>query len=258
MRGKLAEVLKKLAGGATFFDGIHIFTPHADVPDDSALRLIFLSPEEFYAREETRMALESVLEYVRNNGAKPRYLYLPRLKKRGVLEQAIVKGAASRDFFGTAYGQHEGKFDGFKLGDTNVQLDDTLLLIKPDAAKQYEAAQTVLSGSTLGLGNSYSSATLGTPSAAIREMPAATPSTPDRAPKSHAFIGTAEVNAATAKMRLVQIAEEIISVLASDSQANVKVSVEITADFPEGVSDQVRRAVSENATSLGFKNKTWE
>ena len=59
-------------------------------------------------------------------------------------------------------------------------------------------------------------------------------------------------------MRLVQIAEEIISVLASDSQANVKVSVEITADFPEGVSDQIKRAVSENATSLGFKNKTWE
>jgi len=66
------------------------------------------------------------------------------------------------------------------------------------------------------------------------------------------------VNPATAKMRLVQIAEEIISVLSSDSQANVKVSVEITADFPEGVSDQIKRDVSENATSLGFKNKTWE
>jgi len=48
-----------------------------------------------------------------------------------VLEQAIVKGAASRDFFGTAYGQHEGTFDGFKLGEANIQLDDTLLLIEP-------------------------------------------------------------------------------------------------------------------------------
>jgi uncharacterized protein len=34
--------------------------------------------------------------------------------------------------------------------------------------------------------------------------------------------------------------------------------VEIAATFPEGVSDQIKRAVSENATSLGFKNKTWE
>ena len=59
-------------------------------------------------------------------------------------------------------------------------------------------------------------------------------------------------------MRLVQITEEIISVLTSDSHASVKVSVEISADFPEGVSDQIKRAVSENATSLGFKNKNWE
>jgi hypothetical protein len=67
-----------------------------------------------------------------------RYLYLPRLKHRGVLEQAIVKGAGSRDFFGTAYGEHEAKFDGFKFGDANVQLDDTLLLVAPEAAQQYQ------------------------------------------------------------------------------------------------------------------------
>ena len=176
-----------------------------------------------------------------------RYLYLPRLKTRSVLAQAIVKGAGSRDFFGTAYGQHEGKFDGFKLGDANVQLDDTLLLIEPEAAKQYEAAQATLPPPVppdSGDEHRY------------RHVRAAAlhanrgPSTPPHrggAPKAHTFIGTVEVNAATAKMRLVQIAEEIISVLASDSQANVKVSVEITADFPAGVSDQIKRAVSENA-----------
>ena len=73
VRGKLAEVLKKLSAGATFFGGVHLFTPHADVPDDSALRLIFLAPEQFYSREETRMAFDAVLDYVRNNGTQPRY-----------------------------------------------------------------------------------------------------------------------------------------------------------------------------------------
>jgi len=38
---------------------------------------------------------------------------------------------------------------------------------------------------------------------------------------------------------------------AGDAQASVKVSVEISAEFPAGVSDQVKRAVSENAASLG-------
>jgi hypothetical protein len=59
-------------------------------------------------------------------------------------------------------------------------------------------------------------------------------------------------------MRLVQVTEEIIGVLASDPQATVHVRVEISAEFPESVSDQIKRAVSENAISLSFKNKTWE
>lgn len=424
VRGKMGTLLKKLTGGATFFDGLHIFTPHGDVPDDAALRLVVLAPEHFYAREETRPAFDAVLDYVRTNGLKPRYrgnrliflapdhgalarlrdairtalawgsivddvksgrlnidrlqekqaekelqtaenvlpqaarecykwllcpvqhtptdpkpavetftlntggtalgnelervcvdnewvisawspihlraklqelywkserpvagalafwedtlryLYLPRLKTRSVLEQAIVKGAASRDFFGTAYGQHDGTFDGFKLGDSNIQLDDTLLLIEPQTAQQYESAKIAAqqaaqatqaaaaqaaaadAGSTDGAGITYPLPS-SQPLPSLETRGSAT-TAPAGAPKAHTFIGTAEISAAAAKMRLVQIAEEIISQLASDPQASVRISLEIQADFPGGVSDQIKRAVSENATSLGFKNKTWE
>ena len=41
-----------------FFDGAHIFNPHGDVPDDSALRLVVLTPEQFFSREEPRLAVE--------------------------------------------------------------------------------------------------------------------------------------------------------------------------------------------------------
>jgi hypothetical protein len=53
-------------------------------------------------------------------------------------------------------------------------------------------------------------------------------------PKPQSFHGNVAVNAATAKMRLVQIAEEIIAVLVADPNAEVKVSVEIHATFPNG------------------------
>jgi len=43
-----------------------------------------------------------------------------------------------------------------------------------------------------------------------------------------------------------------------DPNASLKITVEINAEFPSGASDQIKRAVSENAKSLGFKNKTWE
>jgi uncharacterized protein len=66
------------------------------------------------------------------------------------------------------------------------------------------------------------------------------------------------VNATTAKMKLVSIAEEIIAVLTADPNATVQVTLEISAEFPSGASDQTRRTVSENSTALGFKSKSWE
>ncbi|MEI7775768.1 MAG: DUF499 domain-containing protein, partial [Verrucomicrobiota bacterium] len=275
VRGRIAQIIQKLHAGGTLFDGTHIFTPHSDVPDDPALRLVVLSPDHFYSRDEPRVAELAVLDYVKHNGTRPRYrgnrliflapdqgslsrlrdairvalawasivddvaamrlnldnlqteqakkeakladdvlanvarecykwllcpaqetpqaavraealpvsiggaalgseiervcvenewiirtwspvhlrtnlksiywkpektaikasefwedtlryIYLPRLKDRGVLAQAIIKGAATADFFGTAYGERDGKFDGYKLGEANDQFDDTL------------------------------------------------------------------------------------------------------------------------------------
>ena len=72
------------------------------------------------------------------------------------------------------------------------------------------------------------------------------------------FAGSVDVKAAGAKMKLVEIADEIIALLAGDPNAEVKVIVEIMADFPQGVDESTRRAVTENAGSLGFKYRDWE
>jgi hypothetical protein len=69
-----------------------------------------------------------------------RYLYLPRLKDREVLAQAIRTGAASKDFFGTAYGFSGSSFEGFQFGTGTIQLDDTLILIEPETAKSIDDA----------------------------------------------------------------------------------------------------------------------
>jgi hypothetical protein len=187
-----------------------------------------------------------------------RFLYLPRLKNRDVLAQAIVKGASSRDFFGTAYGQHEGEYDGFKLGDPNVQLDDTLLLIAPDAANRYQTSllEVLASKSNNINGSNQSSKEMSTEKEAAPRDGACVVREVSQMTK--VFYGCAEVNPATAKMRMVQLADEITSILASDPQAELKITVEINANFPHGVSDQIKRAVSENAKSLALKIANWE
>jgi len=411
VRGKIAEAVKKVVGNAAFFDGIHIFTPHADVPDDTALRLVVLPPEYWYAREESRLAVEAVLDAVQKNGAKPRYrgnrllflapdhgvfgrlkdaastalawgsivddvkegrlnidllqkkqaekelksaedvlpraarecykwllcpvqeaptdpkptveafplnttggslgaeiervcldnelviptwspihlrtvlkdlywkngqvavkasgffedtlryLYLSRFKNRDVLLQAIRTGAASRDFFGTAYGQNGDTFEGFQFGGGNVVFDDTLLLIEPEAAKAYEEAhrspQKVPDPDPGNTGYGGVS-DVGGSSFTPGPGPAPGPEPTSVKPKSKTFYATAEVPTATAKMRLVQIAEEIVAVLCSDPNASVRLVVEISAEFPEGASDAVKRAVSENARTLQLKSADWE
>lgn len=396
VRAKMADVVKRLSPAGSLFDGVHVFTPHADIPDDAALRLVVLSPEQFYLRGEPRLANEAVLDYVKNNGTKPRhrgnrllflaadhgalsrlvdsikvalawnsivedvaamklvldnlqtlqaknemknaeeilpriaresfkwllcpsvdtpgsqthveampintsggplaaeiervcndnswvigtwspihlrtnlnqlywkadkptakaadfwedtlrYLYLPRLKDKAVIAQAINKGAGTRDFFGTAYGLKEGKFEGFKLGDSNVQFDDTLLLIEPGAAAAYEAANrpvTVIPPVT----------PVPVP---IVTTTTTTTTTSSTAPKAKSFHGSAEVSAAAAKMRLVQIADEVIAALAADPNAEIKVRIEISANFANGAQDQTKRAVSENAKTLGFGTAEW-
>lgn len=415
VRGKIAEALKKTVGNATSFDGVHIFTPHGDVPDDTALRLLVLPPETWYAGEENRLAFDAVLEIIGKNGSKPRYrsnrllflapdhgalsrlndatrvalawgsivedvkegrlnidllqknqaekelksaedalprvvrecykwllcpmqdtptdpkpgieafalntaggsiggeiervctdnelviatwspihlraklkelywkngqsaakaagffedtlryLYMPRLKTRDVLAQAIRAGAASTDFFGTAYGEANGKFEGFSFGGGNVVFDDTLLLIEPQAAHVYEDANrpAPTSASPAVAVTATTSGVAEGPSVYVPNGGSTSPGLVTTAPapaatKPKTFYGSAEVPPATAKMRLVQIAEEIVSVLTSDPNATVRLVVEISAEFPDGAGDGVRRAVSENARSLGLKSADWE
>ena len=435
VRDKIAEAVKKMLGGATFFDGVHIFTPHGDVPDDSALRLVVLGPDHCHSRDLKQPAEQAVIDYVRNNGSKPRhrgnrliflapdmailgrlrdtarvalawgsivedvqesrlnidllqkkqaerelqsaeevvpraarecfkwllcpvqnnptdpkptveafplatsggtvasevervcrdnelvittwspihlraklkewywkggkttagamafwedalrYLYLPRLKTREALIQAIRTGASSLDFFGVAYGQDGDHYVGFHFGDGSVQFDDTLLLIEPTAASAYAAAiksaedarraasdaasipsaaaSSVTQPWTVG-GGTESAVALGAAANGQGATAGNAGAVPGSAPKPHsgplptAFHGSIQIKPSAAKMHLVQVVEEIVNLLASDPNATLNITLEINAEFPRGVTDQIRRATLENATSLGFKTKDWE
>lgn len=407
---KIAEVVKKLFANVPLFDGVHVFTPHADVPDDSALRLVILSPEQWYMKDAARQAEDAVQEYLWTHGGQPRhranrlifvaadhavlnrlkdatrvalawasiaedvdegrlnidqnqrrqadkearaaaevlpraarecfkwllcpvqddptatrptieafalntlsgtaaselervcrenelvietwspihlrdhlkrfywkpdnphvralafwedslkYLYLPRLKSREVLAAVVRTGSASRDFFGTAYGFTDGKYDGFQFGDGGVSLDDTLLLIEPEAAKQHAIALKKLidavppENQTTPRGDAETQ----------KNKPTSNPSelrdsaTPREKFVPRTFRGSVEVNAALAKSKLNTIADEVIALLTSDPNATVRITLEIDAEFPQGASDTIKRAVSENANSLGFRTKDWE
>lgn len=191
-----------------------------------------------------------------------KYLYLPRLKSREVLASVVRVGAASKDFFGTAYGHAEGKFDGFAFGDGNISFNDTLLLIEPEAATQYAIEQKKLTAAMPpeSSGGKADETTPGSggPTAVVDSGKKSGVAGTSSAPKAKSFRGTVEVSASLAKSKLNTIAEEVIKLLDSDPNANIRVTLEIDAEFPEGAGDTIKRAVSENAANLGFKVRDWE
>src|SRR5438552_3390443 len=134
VRGKIGDSLKRVVGSATFFDGVHIFTPHADVPDDTALRLVVLPPESWYSKEEARLAVEAVLGCVRNNGPKPRY------RSNRLIFLAADHGALSRLNDAARVALAWGSIvDDVKEGRLNIDL-----LQKNQAEKELRTAEDVL------------------------------------------------------------------------------------------------------------------
>ena len=137
-----------------------------------------------------------------------------------------------------------------------MQLDDTLLLIEPDAAKAYKASITKPDLVVVGPTPPGPGPTSPGPTPPGPKLPGVT--LPPAAEKPKSFHGSITINASTAKMRLITVADEIISLLASDPNATINITVEINAEFPSGASDNIKRAVTENATALGFRTNAWE
>lgn len=197
-----------------------------------------------------------------------KYLYLERLKDQTVFDAAVVQGAATKDYFGIAYGEKaDGGYEGFQLGTPHVDVNDTLLLIEPTTAQAYAdaVAEAEAKRKMPGVGTDEAGAEGGGDAGSGDGVPPKPPAgngqvvdppKPDQSPKR--FIGSVDVPAETAKMKLVELVDEIVSVLTTDPDAQIHLTVEIQAELPNGIEENLRRAVSENAGQLGFKTKLWE
>lgn len=58
--------------GPSSFDAIHYFTPHADIPDDWALRLVILPPNAVWTRSGPNQARDFAAVVLRSRGEQPR------------------------------------------------------------------------------------------------------------------------------------------------------------------------------------------
>jgi predicted AAA+ superfamily ATPase len=182
-----------------------------------------------------------------------RYLYLPRLKDSSVLLGAIREGLGlltwEKDSFAYAdsYDESAGRYRGLRGGQQvfSVDADSPGLLVKSEVTRRQIDAETKSEPPPVD------------GPAPIPPGPGPEP-TPREAAKPKRFHGSVELDSTRVGRDAGRIADEVISHLSGLVGANVKVTLEIEAEIPNGAPDNVVRTVTENSRTLKFKNQGFE
>jgi len=194
------------------------------------------------------------------------YLYLPRLTGPGVLASAVRDGVSSltweSDTFALAesYDEQAKRYRGLRVGrDTPLTSDSTWLLVRPVVARAQLNAEIPEKptqppqppGGERGVDDGSRGPTNKPP------LPSPDPTAP-AAPVARRFYGVVELDPARVGRDAGRVAEEVVAHLAGLVGSEVKVTMEIEARLPQGVSEQVVRIVTENSRTLKFKNHGFE
>jgi hypothetical protein len=89
------------------------------------------------------------------------------------------------------------------------------------------------------------------------EQPTQVPATPTR-PQPQRFYGSVTLDTTRAVRDATAVIEEVAQHLSGLLGARVEITMEIHAELPEGVSEQIVRTVNENCRTLKFTNYGFE
>jgi hypothetical protein len=190
------------------------------------------------------------------------YIYLPRLAGPDVLLGAIKGGLAlltwpSESFaYADSFDEAAGRYRGLRAGqNVPVTADSTGLLVKPDiACRQLDAEAPKPGVPVPGRPGTDGGGTTTVDRPTEKEEGAHG----EPVPAVRRFFGTVTLDPTRVGRDAGRIAEEVISHLVGQVGADVTVRLEIAADLPKGVSDQVVRTVTENSRTLKFDTHGFE
>ena len=193
-----------------------------------------------------------------------RYSYLPRLKDPSVLLEAIRNGLAlmtwEQDSFAYAdgYDDSTGRYRGLQSGPRGALADnDPGFVVHPQVARrQMDSETTPPATPTEGGGTTY----VQEPSSGgeVRETPAPDPPAPPPRPSARRYHGSVKLDPTRVGRDASQVADEVIAHLAGLLGADVKLTLEIEANIPDGAPEQVVRIVTENSRTLDFDDSGFE
>ena len=193
-----------------------------------------------------------------------RYLYLPRLSDPAVLIGAIHDGLGLLSWnqesfaYADSFDEAAGRYRGLRSGQLVSISHDSLsgLLVKPEVAqRQLDAETPSAPGVTIGTAGTTAPGgiTGGDKTTGTSATPVSSPAT-----SLKRFHGTVTLDPTRVGRDASRIADEVISHLAGLVGSTVTVTIEIEAQIPSGVPDNVVRTVTENSRTLKFTSQGFE
>lgn len=193
------------------------------------------------------------------------YLYLPRLQSTAVLSGAIRDGLGlllwhHESFaYADSFDETAGRYRGLRTGQqVSVAEDATIgLLVRPEVAQRQKEAETAV------MVPSVESADTKEPVTAFRKSEEGSTTvvqtqSPVKKSGPKRYHGSVALNPARVGLDAGNIAAEVIAHLVGLVGAKVTVTLEIEAEIPSGVPDQVVRTVMENGRVLKFTSQGFE
>jgi len=172
------------------------------------------------------------------------YCYLPRLRDRDVLMNAVRAGLGSDEYFAYAEGHREGRYLGLRIGKTSPDITNNGLLVKLEIAKELLKGKEIITG-PVGPGPKPGSDQI--------DVEVKPPK-----PKGKEFFASFEVDPPRLIKDAGEIHQGIVSLLSAVNHASIKVFIDIKAALPEGIEASHQRSLEENCRTLGATSFDFE
>ena len=154
--------------------------------------------------------------------------------------------------FGDGYDEDKERYPGLRAGQ-GLFINETSagLLVKPDVAQHQMDAETVVEPPP----PAPDDPTVPPPEPGHPPITSPLPPPPAKAKRYH---GSVTLDPTRAGRDASQIADEVISHLSGLTGAQVRLTLEIEAEIPDGAPDDVVRIVNENSRTLKFSDSGFE
>lgn len=214
--------------------------------------LLQMSLDDLLWKESNDISIKKLWEYLST------YCYLPRLANYGVLEDAIINGLPSTEFFALAASFSNGRYVDLKFNKAVFSVNQSDLLVKTNVAmKQLVAEKPPVDPGppTPGGGTGGSSGTSGGDNGGN----GGTDPTPPPKPINKHFYMSAKLDNVRINRDVNNYVQEIIQHLSAVTGATVELKLEVEVNAPDGIPNNIVRTVSENCrtlkvTDFGFDN----